>query len=122
MNIMITVISSILSVFFIFASSIKIFAWQKKIFDIQLSFFIKYGLNRQIMLLVGCVELTGAVLIWLEGYAVLLGIMALAGTSAGAIFCHLKFDTWKDGIPAMVTLTLSSLLMYFNIDLLAELL
>jgi hypothetical protein len=38
--------------------------------------------------------------------------LALLGTSVGAICCHLYFDTWKDGIPAMVTLTLSGVVLY----------
>ena len=108
---LITAISALLTGFFLFASSIKIFGWQKKIFETQLAFFIKYGFNRTIMLLVGLVELFGAVALWLPGILGLLGPMALFGTSVGAIYCHLRFDTWKDGIPAMITLTLSDSLV-----------
>ena len=56
-----SIIIALLSAFFLFASSIKIFGWQKFIFETQLGMFIKYGLNRQIMALVGGVELFGAV-------------------------------------------------------------
>ena len=74
--------------------------------------FIKYGLNRTLMALIGFVELFGAIALWLPGYISLLGALALFGTSAGAIFFHLKFDTWKDGIPAMITLILSGLVIF----------
>lgn len=106
---MLTVVIGLLSAFFLFASSIKLFGWQKMIFEKQLEFFYSYGLNRQIMALVGTVEMFGAITIWFQGsWLGLLGALALCGTSAGAIFFHLRFDTWKDGIPAMVTLTLSA--------------
>ena len=64
------------------------------------------------MALVGFVELFGAITLWVPGYIGIAGALALFGTSAGAICCHLYFDTWKDGIPAMVTLTLSSVVLY----------
>ena len=108
----VTIIIGVLTAFFIFASSIKIFGWQKLIFETQLKFFIKYGLNRTLMALVGCVELFGAIALWLPGYLSITGALALFGTSAGAIFFHLRFDTWKDGIPAMVTLILSGIVVY----------
>ena len=108
----ILVISGVLTAFFVFASSIKILGWQKKIFELQLEFFKKYGFNRTIMALVGFVELFGAITLWLPSYIGIAGILAILGTSAGAICCHLYFDTWKDGIPAMVTLTLSALVLY----------
>lgn len=102
------IVVGLLSVFFLFASSIKIFGWQKKIFEIQVDMFESYGLNRQIMFLVGCVELFGATTIWFQtSWLGPLGALALLGTSIGAIFCHLMFDTWKQGVPAMITGTLS---------------
>lgn len=113
MNIAITIF---LSVFFLFASSIKILAWQKFIFDTQLKFFQKYGLNRSIMFLVGMVEFSGAVLLVLPlvtGLVPLwstLGALLITGTSVGAIFFHFRFDTWKDALPAILTLVLSSYL------------
>ncbi len=108
----ITLISGLLSAFFLFASSIKILAWQKKIFQIQLGFFHKYGLNRTIMILVGLIELFAALALWLPETGIILGAAAIAITSIGAIYCHLRFDTWRDGIPAMVTLSLSSSLFF----------
>lgn len=104
-------IPGLLSLFFLFASSIKILGWQKRIFETQLAFFQKYGLNRQIMAMVGVVECFGAIAIWLPGVLALLGPLALFATSAGAIFFHLKYDTWKDGVPAAVTLCLSGVLL-----------
>lgn len=114
-----TVIIALLSAFFIFASSIKIFAWQKKIFEIQLGMFEKYGFNRKIMMLVGFVEMSGAIAIWFQS-SILgpLGALALLGTSVGAIGCHLIWDTWKDGVPAMITGTLSAIVLWSSHSLL----
>ena len=106
------IVIGLLSAFFLFASSIKIFGWQKKVFEIQLEMFESYGLNRQIMFLVGCAELFGSIAIWFQSSWIgPFGALALLGTSIGAIFCHLVFDTWKQGIPAMVTGTLSAIVL-----------
>ncbi|WP_419833003.1 DoxX family protein [Endozoicomonas atrinae] len=102
----------LLSMFFLLASSIKILGWQKKVFSIQLGMFVKYGLNRQIMFLVGLAELFGAIAVWFQGsYIGVIGALAIFTTSLGAIICHLIFDTWKDGIPAMVTFLLTGYLL-----------
>lgn len=114
---MISVVSVLLVAFFLLASSIKILAWQRKVFEIQLGFFRSYGLNRKIMFLVGLVELTGAALLILAlcdispEHIQLMGGAILGATSIGALYFHLRFDTWKDGIPAMVTLLCSSFLV-----------
>jgi hypothetical protein len=105
----ITIFVGLLSAFFLFASSIKILGWQKMIFDTQVAMFIKYGLNRRIMAFTGFVELFGAIAIWFQGSWVgTLGALALLGTSVGAIGCHLIWDSWKDGVPAMITGTLAA--------------
>ena len=110
-----TTVIGLLSAFFLFASSIKILGWQKTIFETQLAMFVKYGLNRQIMALTGLAELFGAIAIWFQGSWIgLLGALALLCTSAGAIFCHLIFETWKEGVPAMVTGTLSAFIVWTN--------
>ncbi|ROR27658.1 DoxX-like protein [Vibrio crassostreae] len=112
-----TAISILMVVFFVLASSIKILGWQKKVFEIQLGFFKSYGLNRVIMFLVGLVELTGAVFLILALCDIspeqtqVMGSAILGATSIGALYFHLRFDTWKDGIPAIVTLLCSSLLV-----------
>ncbi len=91
--------------------------WQKKLFEIQLGFFKSYGLNRMVMFLVGLVEFTGAVLLILalcgvsSEHTQLMGGAILGATSIGALYVHLRFDTWKDGIPATVTLLCSSFLV-----------
>ena len=109
------IIIVLLSLFFLFASSIKILGWQKAIFELQLAMFIKYGLNRQIMALTGFIELFGALAIWLQGsWLGAFGALALLGTSTGAVFCHLYFDTWKEGVPAMITGTLSAFIVWTN--------
>ncbi len=103
----------ILIAFFMFASSIKLLGWQKLIFETQLKFFIKYGLNRKVMFLVGVIEFLGvislSIYLALSNFesALWLGAGLLALTSLGAIFFHLRFDRWQDGIPATVTLLLS---------------
>lgn len=103
----------LLSAFFLFASSIKILGWQKFVFETQLAMFVKYGLNRQIMALVGVVELFGALAIWFQGGLLgFMGAAALLGTSLGAIGCHLIWDTWKDAVPAMITATLSACVLW----------
>ncbi|MDO6484289.1 DoxX family protein [Shimia thalassica] len=108
-----SIITGVLSAFFLFASSIKIFGWQDTIFRVQLEMFESYGLNRTIMRLVGFVELFGAVSIWFsDAFWGPLGALALMATSVGAIGCHLIFDTWKQGVPAMITLTLSSVVFW----------
>lgn len=106
------IIQGLLVAFFLFASSIKILGWVKAIYDPQLAFFHRYGLNRVAMIAVGFVEATGA-LIMLAGLllkATLLGSVGasfIVFTSIGAMFFHLRFDTWKDAIPSMITLLLS---------------
>ncbi|WP_282121248.1 DoxX family protein [Ruegeria atlantica] len=110
--VLLNIVIGLLSAFFLFASSIKIFGWQKKVFEIQLGMFESYGLNRQIMFLVGCGELFGAIAIWFQSSWIgPLGAVALLCTSVGAIFCHLVFDTWKQGIPATITGTLSAFVL-----------
>ncbi len=114
---LITIFIGLLSAFFLFASSIKIFGWQKMIFETQLAMFIKYGLNRQIMALTGFVELFGALAIWFQASWIgTLGALALLGTSVGAIVCHLIWDTWKEGVPAMVTGALSAIVAWSGKD------
>ena len=112
-------ITILLAIFFTFASSIKILAWQKYIFETQLSFFKKYGLNRMHMFLIGIIELVAVITLvssLIFNYEILngLGALSLAMTSLGAIYFHLRFDTFKDAIPAIVTLMLSAILIVSN--------
>ena len=79
MDDLVLLIRVLLTVFFVFASSIKLFGWQKTIFETQLAFFRKYGLNRTVMALVGIVELSAAIALWLPAPLDLLGALALAG-------------------------------------------
>ena len=95
--------TTLLSAFFLFASSIKIFGRQKMVFETQLAMLESCGFNRQFMLLVGLAELFGSFAIWFPGVLGALGPLALLGTSVGAIYCHLRFDTSKQGVPAMIT-------------------
>ncbi|MCG9731511.1 DoxX family protein [Shewanella sp. Isolate13] len=106
------VISLLLMVFFMFAGSIKLLGWQKFIFETQLSFFKKYGLNRAAMFTVGLVEFSAALLLLISMVSSqpkwqVLGASLIAVTSVGALGFHFKFDKWTDAIPAAVTLLLS---------------
>ncbi|AXY03333.1 DoxX family protein [Vibrio alfacsensis] len=105
-------VQGLLIALFLFASSIKVIGWVKPIFETQLAFFHKYGLNRAAMFWVGLVEATGAILMLIglisannELSAMGAGLIAL--TSIGAMFFHFRFDAWKDAIPSIVTLALS---------------
>jgi len=113
------VITILLLLFFLFASSIKILGWQKFIFETQLTFFKKYGLNRIHMFLVGLIELSASILLMISllfkhDEIQVLGALGISLTSLGALYFHLRFDTVKDAIPAIVTLTLSTILLIFN--------
>jgi len=107
----------VLIAFFSLASSIKIFGWLPAVFEKQLMFFKRYGLNRLVMFLVGVIEAIGVILMIL-GFTTsspifnLLGAGLIAVTSIGAMFFHFRFDTWKDAIPSMVTLVLSSWVLF----------
>ena len=109
------IIVGLLSAFFLFASSIKVFAWQKMIFDTQVEMMKKYGLNRQILFLIGIVEMFAAVAIWFQGSLLgAIGAGAILPTSLGAIFFHLVYDTWKEAVPAMITAPLSAFVLWQN--------
>ena len=110
-------VKGVLTFFFLFASSIKIFGWQKDIFLIQLEMFKKFGISRQQMLFIGLLELTGVLLLWLPGYIGFAGAFLLLGTSLGAITFHLRFDAPKDALPATVMLILSTVVLYFDFRL-----
>ncbi|MFC1234942.1 DoxX family protein [Vibrio sp. F74] len=106
------IIQAVLIAFFLFASSIKILGWVKVIFEPQLAFFHKYGLNRASMVVVGLIEATGAIgmlvgMITEELLLSAIGAGLITLTSVGAMYFHFRFDTWKDAIPSMLTLLLS---------------
>jgi len=119
------IISLVLALFFTLASSIKLVGWQKFVFDTQLSFFKRYGLSRFHMFAVGLIEFSAALLLFLSVFLSVeminvLGALMIALTSIGAIFFHLKFDTFKDAIAAIITLSLSLTLLIFNHQVLAS--
>lgn len=119
MSMALNIIVGLLSVFFIFAGSVKVFAWQKLIFDTQMAFMKKYGLNRQILFLIGLVELVAAVSIWFQASLWgVVGALAIFFTSLGALYFHFRFDEFKDGVPAMVTFILSAVIVGSQNDLL----
>ena len=109
-------ITLLLISFFLFASSIKLTGWQRGIFEIQLGFFENYGLNRQIMFIVGLIELTASLLLISalvtdKENLKSLGAIMIIFASIGASYFHLRFDTTKDALPAFITLTLSTMLL-----------
>lgn len=118
-----SIIQGLLITFFLIASSIKIFGWIKPVFEPQLAFFHKYGLNRALMVAVGVIEAIGAIgmlvgIITEESLLNSLGAGLIALTSVGAMYFHFKFDTWKEAIPSMLTLLLSLLLLSSLLEML----
>lgn len=121
-----TIIASLLAAFFLFASSIKILGWQPFIFKTQLAFFKKYGLTRIHMFLVGLIEMTAAVLLIISilltlDFLLVIGSLGIALTSIGALYFHFRFDTFKDAIPALITLVLSCTLLLSKQSVIASL-
>ena len=103
-------VTGIVSLFFLFASTVKIFGRPHAMFEYQLeNYFIAYGLNRQIMFLIGLAELIGAVTIWYHRthWIGLVGAAVLVVVTTGAIVFHLRFDTGREAVPAVVMLVLS---------------
>ncbi|MEM7399549.1 MAG: DoxX family protein [Pseudomonadota bacterium] len=111
--IVVTILTVLLSAFFVLTSSIKIFAWNKKVFDMQMAFMRKYGLTRQHFFAIGVIEMVSAIGLWFQdSWIAPASALALCIVSIGAIVFHLKFDTWTAGIPAFVTACLSGVLFY----------
>ena len=109
------IIIGLLSAFFLFASSIKVFGWQKMIFDTQLGMMKKYGLNRQILFIIGIAEMVGAILIWFQGSLPgAIGAGLILATSIGAIGFHFVFDTWREAVPSLITAPLSAFVLWQN--------
>lgn len=122
-----TIITSVLFVFFLFASSIKVLGWQPFIFNTQLAFFKKYGLTRTHMFLVGLIEMTAALLLITSlilnlDLLLILGGLGITFTSIGALFFHFRYDAFKDAIPALITFILSGIILIKHHGLLASLL
>lgn len=110
-------IQGLLIAFFLFASSVKMFGWVKAIFEPQLAFFHRYGLNRAAMFAVGVIEATGAIVMLVGMFTAnpvlsAMGASLITLTSIGAMFFHFRFDTWKDAVPSMVTLVLSLIIAF----------
>lgn len=120
------IITLLLIVFFTLASSIKLVGWHKAVFNTQLAFFKSYGLNRQVMFLIGIVELSAVVLLVVASMlsipvAMVFGSALIALTSIGAIFFHLRFDTLAAAVPAIATLSFSAALLWSNSNVFAGL-
>lgn len=116
MQVLIYVFAGLLAIVFLLASTLKMFAWNKTIFDTQLLFFKKYGLNRTIMFLVGIIEFIGVIFLTVfllknNVMFAVLGASLIAFTSIGANFFHFRFDTFKDGIPAIISLIFSLIIL-----------
>ena len=107
-----TILSILLSAFFLFASSIKITGWQNYIHTTQMSFFKKYGLTQLHMILIGIIELSAAISLLISNIfnvptLMIYGALSITIVSSGAIVFHCKYDTIKDAIPAITTLLMS---------------
>ncbi len=110
----------LLIIFFGLVGSIKLFGWHPEMAQNFLGFFESYGLNREMMAVVGAMEFFGALALflhrrhWLAAY----GALAIVITSMGAIGFHLIFDGISEGIPAIITLILSAFVLSQNKELL----
>ena len=111
-------IVGLLFVFFALTSTIKMFAWQRKVFETQMEFMRLYGISRRLFFMIGVIEFLGAASIWFQqSWVGLTGACLLCGTSLGAISFHLRFDSWKNGIPAAVTASLAGVLIAQNLHI-----
>ena len=84
---------------------------------LQLEMFKKFGISRQQIFLIGLVELSGTLLLWLPEYMGFTGAFLLLGTSVGAITFHLRFEAPKDAIPAMAMMILPTVVLYLDFRL-----
>lgn len=100
---------ALLSVFFLFAGSIKLTGWQKMIYETQVNMVAQYGINPAGLKLIGLMELFGAVTIWFQDHWIApLGALTILAASLGAIVCHYIWDTWRESVPASITAPLSA--------------
>ena len=114
------IIVGLLFVFFALTSTIKMFAWQRKVFETQMDFMRLYGISRGAFFMIGVIEFLGAVSIWFQqSWIGLVGACLLCGTSLGAVSFHARFDSLKNGIPAVVTGLLSGLLIAQNFNVIS---
>ena len=112
----------LLSLMFLFFSSIKIFAWQEAIFETQMEMIISYGLNREIFAMIGVIEMFGAIaILWNRRHWIAaLGAFAILFTSTGAIGVHTFFDHGQNIVPSLITFTLSLAVFLHNLPMLKE--
>lgn len=113
-NIILWSIIALVSIFFLFMGVVKTAGLPAPVFDYILTQnFLKYGLNRDVMFVVGVVEILGAILIWLHRFQGIgtIGPSLLILVTAGALLLHLRFDTFTDGVPALVALVLSAFVL-----------
>ena len=102
------------SVFFLFVGTVKLTGVPQGMFDNQMSqYFIPFGLNRPIVFLIGLAEVSGAIAIWFHRshWIGLAGAATLVVVTSGALFFHLRFDTFREGVPALVMLLLSAFVL-----------
>ncbi|UTW60286.1 DoxX family protein [Kordiimonas sp. SCSIO 12603] len=110
----------ILIIFFGFVGSIKFVGWHVEMTQNFLGYFERFGLNRELMAIVGAIETFSAVTLvlyrrhWIASYGAL-GIMI---TSIGAIGFHLIYDSVAEAIPAIATYALSTYVFSQNLDIL----
>ena len=87
-----TIVLALLSAFFLFAAFLKITGRPEKVLDVQMQMIRSYGLTREQFRLIGIVEGIAAIIIWFgSSWLGMLGALMILGTSAGAIFFHLRF-------------------------------
>lgn len=114
MIIILWIIVGLIAIFFLFSGTVKVFGRPEPMFEYQLkNYFEKYGYGRQFMRFVGLGELFGAFTIWVwqAHWLAMIGLAGLVFITASALYHHLRYDSFKEGIPALVMLVLSSIIL-----------
>ena len=117
MAIILWAITGILVLVFLFTGTLKTFGIPKSAAEQQKAGLARYGIGSNGMRAIGLAELAGAATVWLWDFhwIGLVGAAGLVVITAGAIASHLRYDSVKDAIPAMVLFVLSGILLLFNL-------
>ena len=111
-------VALIITVFFLYVGTVKVFGWPNaEMLAGQTRFFFDpYGLTRQMVVMIGVAEIFGGLTVSLHRvhWIGLLGAAILLTVSIGALFFHLRYDTFQTGMAAFRTMTLSAFVLSFG--------
>lgn len=115
LRVMVTAVALILTAFFLYIGTVKVFGWPNaEMLAGQTRFFFdRYGLTRQMVVMIGVAEIFGGLTVSLHRirWIGLLGAAVLLTVSIGALFFHLRYDTFQTGMAAFRTMTLSAFVL-----------